>query len=32
VGGELVGISMMEVLMRLPEVFVGPLAHEEAFR
>ena len=28
----MVGISMMEVLMRPPEVFVRPLAHEEALR
>jgi hypothetical protein len=30
VGGELGGISTLEVVMRSPEVFVRPLSHEEA--
>lgn len=32
VGGELGGISTVEVVMRPPEVFVRPLAHDEAVR
>ena len=32
VDGELGGISTVEVVMRSPEVFVRPLAHEEALR
>jgi transposase len=32
VDGELGGISILEVVMRSPEVFVRPLAHEEALR
>ena len=32
VGGELDGISTVEVAMRPPEVFVRPLSHEEAVR
>lgn len=32
VDGELGGISTLEVVMRSPEVFVRPLAHEEAVR
>ena len=32
VGGELDGISTLEVVMRPAEVFVRPLSHEEALR